>query len=414
MRRALLRTVKRALTETPQLIIGVALVACSPLEGSFVSLDAGPPQPSGGTGAVMGSGEWMHTDDPAPEPTEGDLSTTLLLRVMPISYLNDDSVNYVYCSVVPLSESILVAPAECVRRGVSYGEVFQGERVDFSTRPSPVARVKTVFTHPQYEALTSTDLALIHVDPPLRSRFATFAQLSSARVSAFIRVGYVKLEGEVFERRSKVAPVTSLFESELLFGLGASESCRLAGGGVLYPIDEQKTGVVAINSRGGDDCIDYGVAVRLDASRDFLLSGSNSSVLPSGHSGDVRPTLTCGQTTSPHCSVDVDCQAQLAPSHRELRDELFNCAISNAPCDAGSCYGQGMPCHEAFLNCLSGPPIPDPLMPSPSAGAEAGSQAGGEAGAEAGQTAGAGVMVLGGASAAEAGAVAGEPMTGGM
>jgi len=407
--------VKRALKETPQLILGVALVACSPLEGSFVSLDAGPPQPSGGTGAVVESGEWMHTDDPAPEPTEGDLSTTLLLRVMPISYLNEDSVNYVYCSVVPLSPTDLVAPAECVRRGVSYGQVFAGERIDMSMRPSPVARVTTVFTHPQYEALTHSDLALIRVEPPLVSRFATFSQLSSARVSAFVRVGYVKLEGEVFERRSKVAPVTSLFENELLFGLGASESCKLTGGAVLYPIDEQKTGVVAINSRGGDDCVDFGVALRLDASRDFLLSGSNSSVLPSGHSGDVRPTLTCGQTTSPYCSVDIDCQAQLAPSHRELRDELFNCAISNSPCDAGSCYGEGMPCYDEFMSCLSGPPIPDPLMPSPAAGAEGGSQAGAEAGAEAGQTAGTGIMVLGGAEAgAEAGAVAGEPMTGGM
>lgn len=345
----------------------LSMIACSPIEGSLVTIEAGMMMMTPTAGVTVPTGgmaEWTPTNDPYPEVSDRLLETTLLLKVFPNTAIDPDvrGPAFVYCSAITIAPTALVVPGDCVRRGVSYGELFAGNLIDFTgTRPRAVSKVTAIFTHPEYERLTGTDVAVISVDPPLTSQVPLFSTLDVAKVSAFVRIGYIQLdpEGYQFQKVSKVIAPNAFFPGEIIFGLGAAESCKVPGGGTVFPIESDQVGVIGMNLRGNENCADSGVTLRFDAVRNFLFANNNRSSIPGGYPGEVRPTLTCGQTLL--CGGDVNCQAQIHPDHLVYRDDLFLCAIDHPPCEQNSCYETS--CLEELNACFDAPSLSHALPP---------------------------------------------------
>ena len=318
--------------------------------------EAGSPPPGG----------WRPVSGPLPEPTAEHLAASYLMRLIP---KQGGGPGVLYCAAVQISSNLLLTAGSCFERGLGFGEVFAGERVDLSyadgaPAPRALSTIEAVYMPSDYARAGEADLALVKLTQNLTASAAVYSPLARAAVSGFVRVGYRAVSDGVFERVAQAQAPTEVFPKSLLFGVGTADLCPVPGGGVLYTAPSGDMAVVAVNARGADSCTEGGVAVRLDANEQFVLRGTaGAPTLASGETGLVLATLTCGQSLLCH---NVPCQQMVLPAHQALRDALFLCGYELG-CLRASCYPSS--CPSEYAACLEAPP-PASASPRPQGGAE--------------------------------------------
>ena len=289
------------------------------------------------------------------EPS-GDTTTILtdrvaLLRVLPVDTSTDAEI---FCTVVPVSDRVMITSASCFRAGIRYGEILNGREINFSLGEQRLAIVQRVYSHPEYLSTvpvnTGVDLAVIHVDRPLNMIPLTpFADPLTPSIQPLIRVGYLPNDDLTFRKEVSFGSSYAQEMSLLLFDEGntSSPSCRVNGAPVLSTVNGQSS-LIAISSFGDVSCTSGGSASLIQQSADFLNAAFREMItLPEGVNAQVQANLSCAQAFK--CFNVSACINHLGEEAGQQYTAFFQCTQDKG-CDNFSCYETE--CPDEFRACI--------------------------------------------------------------
>lgn len=216
--------------------------------------------------------------------------------------------------VVGVCTATLIAPDRALTAGHCVAPYHDGQlELRFGHRlddPEAERRVVVAATlHPLYDESSSDhDLAVLRLDRPASpAPMALFAgDLDSAFVgSELTLVGYGATAEQAILSREGRTVVDSLDPFTFRFSASPALTCHGDSGGPALVDGVDGPEIVGVTSAGDVDCASYGVDVRVDSNRDFILA----AVAEPGPMVDSRPTLDalCEAT----CEVDAECPAAL-------------------------------------------------------------------------------------------------------
>ena len=302
-------------------------------------------------------GDMSMLDDPMPSSSDmmtdpitiNDtvLQSSLLIRVLPAQNVQQEA--QIFCEAVAIQPTLLLSSAYCFRNGVHFAEVYTGEQINIMTPSTPAVSVKSYYIHEDFQANSNqtfdNNIALVElVSAAPTSVLQPLANIESANLESFIRVGYTKIDLQNFRRTVQVMFPESVEMNEIIFGSPDDGLCSIGGGATVADY-EGDIKLVAINHKGNNSpCISGGTALRVDLHKTWI----EQSVAQLA-SNSIGQDLLCAQALLCH-DHNVQCNQSIRATHRNLFDELFLCANAQQ-CNSVQCYSTV--CAEEYSACVN-------------------------------------------------------------